>query len=257
MTRPPLEALRHRPSHSTGTRRHVKNLFIALQNKHFSEFLGEISANPRGSPIKLRRVLRIMEMSFMAMPVAMTMFVVVSMLMVMTMFVTVAVLVVMSVFMIARVLMPGFMFMTALMSMFMLLPVAVLVMLMFVSMIVLMFVFVFFTHGFTIPSNEIRLVFACPHRSRRGVSTQPSGRSQIVRSIKISYNGSPLQTGDAPSISGSSISLMSGQSTCAPAPGPPPALTSCAVTVGFHVRMGVSVVTVKAEARSGSMGRIS
>ena len=67
-----LEALSDRPSHSTGTRRHVENLFIALQHKHFSEFLGEISADPRGSPIKLRRVLRIMEMSFMAMPVIVT-----------------------------------------------------------------------------------------------------------------------------------------------------------------------------------------
>ena len=105
----PLEALRDRPSHSTGAGRHVKNLFIALQNEHFSQFLGEISADPRGSPIKLLRVLRIMEMSLV--PVAMPMFVSVSVLMVMTMFVTMVVLVVMRMFMTVRVLMPGFMFM--------------------------------------------------------------------------------------------------------------------------------------------------
>ena len=158
-----LEALRHRPSHSTGPRRHVENPLIALQDEHFSQFLGEISANPRGSAIKLRRVLRIMEMSFV--PVAMPMFVIVSMLMVVTMFVTVAVTAVVSMFMIARVLMPvfGVMFMTVLMSMVMfvavlvlvIMLVAVLVMLMFVGVfvIVLMFVFVFFAHCFAIPSQ--------------------------------------------------------------------------------------------------------
>jgi hypothetical protein len=36
-------------------------------------------------------------------------------------------------------------------------------MLMFISVTMLVFVFVFFAHGFTIPSNEIRLIFACPH----------------------------------------------------------------------------------------------
>src|SRR5882724_9260924 len=100
-----LEALRHRPSHSTGTRRHVENLFVALQNEHFSQFLGEISADPRGSAIKLRRVLRIMEMSLVPVPVAMSMIV------------TVAVLVVMSVLVIMGVLMP--VFVTAFMSMIM------------------------------------------------------------------------------------------------------------------------------------------
>ena len=157
----PLEALGDRPSHSTGAGRHVKNLFIPLQNKHFSQFLGEVSANPRDSPIKLLRVLRIMEMSLV--PMAMPMFVRVSVLMVMTVFVTMVVLVIMRMFMTVRVLMPGFMFMTVLMSMFMLMPVTVLVMLMFISVTMLVFVFVFFAHGFTIPSNEIRLIFACPH----------------------------------------------------------------------------------------------
>ena len=142
-----LEALRHRPSHSTGARRHVEDLFIALQNEHFSQFLGEISADPRGAAIKLRRVLRIMEMSLV--PVAMTMFVIVAVFVVMTMFVTVAV----RMFMIVRVLMPAFMLMTVLMS---------LVMLMFVSVTMLMFVFVFFAHGFTIPSNENSIDLGVP-----------------------------------------------------------------------------------------------
>jgi hypothetical protein len=127
-----LEPLRHRPSHSTGPRCHVENLFVPLQDKHFSQFLGEISTNSRGSAIKLRRVLRIMEMSFVPVSVAMPVFVIVSMLMV----VTVAVLVVMSVgvlvFVIVRVA-------------------ALVVMLMFVAVIVLMFVFVFFAHDFIIP----------------------------------------------------------------------------------------------------------
>jgi hypothetical protein len=143
-----LEALRHRPSHSTGTRRHVENLFIALQNKHFSQFLGEISADTRGSAIKLRRVLRIVEMTLVsvAMPVPM--------------------------FVIVRVLMPVvvFAFMIMMMSVVMLVTVLgfvimLVAMLMFVSvfMIVLMVVFVF-AHGFAIPSNEIRLIFAHLHR---------------------------------------------------------------------------------------------
>lgn len=150
-----LKALRHRPSHSTGTRRHVENLFVALQNKHFSQFLGEISADPRGAAIKLRRVLRIMEMSLV--PVAMTMFVIVAVFVVMTMFVTVAV----SMFVVVRVLMPvfGFMLMTMLMS---------IVMLMFVSVTMLMFAFVFFAHGFTIPSNENPKILACLHHSGVG-----------------------------------------------------------------------------------------
>ena len=106
-----LEALRHGPSHSTGARRHVENLFIALQNEHFSQFLGEISADPRGSAIKLCRVLRIMEMSFVPVPVAMPVLVIVSMVMLV----------------IVRVLMPVFVFMTVLMSMVMFVAVLVLV----------------------------------------------------------------------------------------------------------------------------------
>ena len=136
------EALRHRPSHSTGTRCHVENLFSALQNEHFSQFLGEISADPRGPAIKLSRVLRVVEMSLVSVAMPVPMFV--------------TVLVVVSMFVIVRVLMP----------MFVIMLVAVLGgMLMFVSvfMIVLMVVFVFFAHGFVIPSNEIRLILACLH----------------------------------------------------------------------------------------------
>ena len=134
-----LEALRHRPSHSTGTRRHVENLFVALQNEHFSQFLGEIGADLRGAAIELRRVLRIMEMSLVPVLTFVTVF--------MSMFMTV--LVVVSMFVIMSVVM----FVAVLVLVIML--VAVLVMLMFVSVfvIVLMFVFVFFAHCFTIPSQ--------------------------------------------------------------------------------------------------------
>ena len=152
-----LEALRHRPSHSTGTRCHVENLFIALQNEHFSQFLGEISANPRGSAIKLSRVLRVVEMSLVSVAMPLPMFV--------------TVLVVVSMFVIVRVLMPMFVIMVSVVMFvtmlgFVIMLVAVLGgMLMFVSvfMIVLMVVFVFFAHGFVIPSNEIRLILACLH----------------------------------------------------------------------------------------------
>ena len=142
-----LEALRHRPSHSTGARRHIENLFVALQSEHFSQFLGQIGADLRGSAIELCRVLRIMEMSFVPVAVAMPVFVIVSMLMVVNMFVTV----VMSVLVI--VIMSVVMFVAVLVLVIML--VAVLVMLMFVGVfvIVLMFVFVFFAHCFAIPSQ--------------------------------------------------------------------------------------------------------
>jgi hypothetical protein len=138
-----LEALRHRPSHSTGTRRHVENLFIALQNEHFSQFLGEISADPRGSAIKLSRVLRVVEMSLVSVAMPVPMFV--------------TVLVVVSMFVIVRVLMPVFVIMVSVVMF-----VAVLGGVS-VFMIVLMVVFVFFAHGFVIPSNEIRLILACLH----------------------------------------------------------------------------------------------
>lgn len=85
-------------------------------------------------------MLWIMETRFVLVPVAMPVVVIVSMLMVVTVFV------------IVRVLMPVVVvvFMTLMMGMVML--VTVLVMLMFAALIVLMFVFVFFAHGFAIPS---------------------------------------------------------------------------------------------------------
>src|SRR5262249_39232305 len=91
-----LEALRHRSSYSTGPRRHIENPLIALQDEHFNQLLGKISANPRGAAIKLRRVLRIMEMRLVPVAMTMLMFVSASMLMIVPMFVTMAVLVVMS-----------------------------------------------------------------------------------------------------------------------------------------------------------------
>jgi hypothetical protein len=153
-----LEALRHRPGQSTGASRHVENLFVALQNEHFSQFLGEVGADLRGSPIKLCRVLRIVEMSLV--PVAMPVFVIVSMIVTVavTMFLIVHVVMVMpmNVLVIVCVLVPvfGFMFMTVMMSMviFVAVLVAMLVMLMFGSVTVLMFTFVFFAHDFTLPS---------------------------------------------------------------------------------------------------------
>jgi hypothetical protein len=142
-----LEALRHRPGHSTGTRRHIENLFVALQNEHFSQFLGEISADSGGSAIKLCRVLRIMEMSFVPVPVAMPVFVIVRVLMPVVVFLFMTM---MSVVMLVTVL--GFVIMLVAMLMFVT-----------VFMIVLMVVFVF-AHGFAIPSNEIRFIFAHLHR---------------------------------------------------------------------------------------------
>jgi len=135
-----LEALRHRPSHSTGPRRDVENLFVPLQDKHFSQFLGEIRANPRGSAIKLRRVLRVMEMSFV--PVAMPVFV--SVIMSVFMFVAVFGIVIMLEAVIINVRMPVAMFVTILM---------VVTVLRFVIM--LTFVFMFLTHDFIILSSPL------------------------------------------------------------------------------------------------------
>src|SRR5262249_50891315 len=66
-----LEALRYRPSHATGPSSHIENPLIALQDEHFNQLLGKIGANPRDAAIKLRRVLRIMEMSLVPVSVAM------------------------------------------------------------------------------------------------------------------------------------------------------------------------------------------
>jgi hypothetical protein len=135
-----LETLRHRPSHLTGTRRQVEDQFIALQSEHFSQLLGEIATDLRGATIELGRMLRIMEMSF----VAVAMFVTVLVLM------PTIVAMAMSVFMIVRVLMLVFKVVTVLRFVIMLVAVPV-GMLLFV--IVFVFRFVFLAHCFAIPSN--------------------------------------------------------------------------------------------------------
>jgi hypothetical protein len=202
-----LEALRHRPSHSTGTRRHVENLFISLQNEHFSQFLGEIGADLRSAAIKLCRVLRIIEMSFVPVPAAMPMFVIGSMIMVVIMFVVVSVFVTLLVVMIMpmNVLVIVSVFMTVVMSVVM--SVAVLVMLMFVSVIVFMvvFMFVLLAHGFVIPSNEIRFIFAHLYyrwaRQARNApadlkfSTRPS---YPIRPVPFKINVSPTASLESP-----------------------------------------------------------
>jgi hypothetical protein len=194
-----LEPLRYRPSHATGPRRYVENPLIALQDEHFSQFLGEISADPRGSAIKLRRVLRIMEMSLVPMNVAMSMFV------------TVAVLVVMSVLVIMGVLMP--VFVTAFMSMIMFVAVLEIVTMlltlimnvrmavaMFVTMLMVvsvllfvimrMFVFmvVFFAHGCIILSSR----FSCAGLSRVA-GAQHSNGPKPSTCPKLSHKASCLQ----------------------------------------------------------------
>src|SRR5262245_37041068 len=114
-----LEPLRYRPSRATGPSSHIENPLIALQDEHFNQLLGKISANPRDAAIKLRRVLRIMEMSLVPVSVAMLvpMFVSVSMLMVVPMFVTV--LAVMGVLMpvfVSVIVCVGIMFVTVIMN---------------------------------------------------------------------------------------------------------------------------------------------
>src|SRR5262245_1609490 len=137
-----LEPLRHRPSHATGPRRHIENPLIALQDEHFNQLLGKISANPRRAAIKLRRVLRIMEMRLV--PVAMTML----------MFVSASVLVVMSVLVIMGVSMPVFMtvIMNVRMAVAMLLTVLVVMIMLFVIMLV--FVLPFFAHNCIVLSDR-------------------------------------------------------------------------------------------------------
>ena len=133
-----LETLRHRPSHSTGTRRQVENQFIALQSEHFSQLLGEIGTDLRGAAIELGRMLRIMEMSFVAVAMFVTVLVLMPMIVVMAM----------SVFMIVRVLMPVFVVVTVFVIVLVAVPVG---MLLFVSVFV--FMFVVLAHCFAIPSN--------------------------------------------------------------------------------------------------------
>jgi hypothetical protein len=66
-----FQTLRHRPSHSTGAGRHVENPFVALQSEHLGQSVSEISADLRRPAIELRGVLRIMETSFVLVPMAM------------------------------------------------------------------------------------------------------------------------------------------------------------------------------------------
>jgi hypothetical protein len=134
-----LKPLRYRPSHSTGPRRDVENSLIALQDQHFSQFLGEISADSRRSAIKLRRVLRIMEMSLVPMNVTMSMFVSVFM----PVFVDVIVCV-------------GIVFVTVVMNVRMAVAmlVTMLVLVIVLSVIMRMFVFMFVAHRFIVPSSR-------------------------------------------------------------------------------------------------------
>src|SRR5262249_13244119 len=148
-----LEPLRHRPSDATGPRRHIENPLIALQDEHFNQLLGKISANPRRAAIKLRRVLRIMEMRLV--PVAMTML----------MFVSASVLVVMSVLVIMGVSMHvfvsvivcvGIVFMTVIMKVRMAVAmlVTVLVVMSMLFVIMLVFVLPFFAHNCIVLSDR-------------------------------------------------------------------------------------------------------
>jgi hypothetical protein len=131
-----------------------------LQDEHFSQFLGEISTNPRRSAIKLCRVLRIMETSLVPMSVSTFMVVSVSMLMVVSVFVTVTVLMIMRVF--VSVIMSVVMFVAVLGIVTMLVsvttnvrvPVPMFVIMLFVIM--RMFVFMFVAHD-CIPSHGIYL----------------------------------------------------------------------------------------------------
>jgi hypothetical protein len=138
-----LKPLRHRPRHSTGPRRHVENPLIALQDEHFSQFLGKISADLRRAPIELCGVLRVMKMSLVPVAMAMVMFVAVSVIMVVTMFVIVGVLMLMLVSVIMNLRLAVAMFVTVFM---------VVIVLLFVIM--RMFVLMFFAHDFIIPSGS-------------------------------------------------------------------------------------------------------
>src|SRR5262249_52917185 len=137
-----LEPLRHRPSDATGPRRHIENPLIALQDEHFNQLLGKISANPRRAAIKLRRVLRIMEMRLV--PVAMTML----------MFVSASVLVVLIVLVIMGVSMPVFMTVIMKVRMAVAMFVTVLVVMIMLFVIMLVFVLPFFAHNCIVLSDR-------------------------------------------------------------------------------------------------------
>src|SRR5215510_6814999 len=192
-----LEALRHRSSYSTGPRRHIENPLIALQDEHFNQLLGKISANPRGAAIKLRRVLRIMKMRLV--PVAMTMLMLVpmTMLMLVPMFVTMAVLVVMSVLVIMGVSMPvfvdvivyvGIVFVTVIMNVRMAVAVLVTVLVVMIMLFVIMLVFVlpFVAHS----SSSLQVDLALPVNMRVS-KIPPTTQSCLAR--KLSHKTCFLQ----------------------------------------------------------------
>ena len=158
-----LGPLRHRPSHATGPRRHIENPLIALQDEHFNQLLGKISANPRRAAIKLRRVLRIMEMRLVPVAMTMLMFVSASMLVVMSVLVImgvsipVFVSVIVSVFMFVPVdviVCVGIVFMTVIMKVRMAVTMFVLASMLFVIIRMSVFMFVFFAHGCIVLSDR-------------------------------------------------------------------------------------------------------
>jgi hypothetical protein len=158
-----LEALRHRSSYSTGPRRHIENPLIALQDEHFNQLLGKISANPRGAAIKLRRVLRIMEMRLVPVAMIMLMFVSASMLVVMSVLVIMGVSMPVFVSVIVSVFMPvlvdvivcvGIVFMTVIMKVRMAVTMFVLASMLFVIIRMSVFMFVFFAHGCIVLSDR-------------------------------------------------------------------------------------------------------
>jgi hypothetical protein len=167
-----VEPLRHWPSHTTGSRRHVENPFTSLQNEHVSQFLGKISANPGNPAIKLGRVLRIMETSFV--PVS------VGMLMVVSVIVTVAMLVVMSVLIpvvVSAIVCVRIVFVTVIMNVRMAVAmlVTMLVVVIVFLVIMLVVVFMFFAHRFIVPSRQ----FDCARLNTRG-DAKSSNQSKVV-----------------------------------------------------------------------------
>jgi fatty acid desaturase len=134
-----FQPLRHRPSHSTGARRQVENLFIALQREHIGQFLGQIVADLRGPAVKLSGMLRVMKarLVIVCMPLIMT---------------------------VAK-------------SMLMAVPVLVAVLMfvvIFVAVMMTVIVFVFFAHFFTVPSIIFRRSLPSRIIDRRGKRKGPS-----------------------------------------------------------------------------------
>ena len=163
-----LEALRHRSSYSTGPRRHIENPLIALQDEHFNQLLGKISANPRRAAIKLRRVLRIMKMRLVPVAMTMPMFVTMAVLVVMSMLVTVIVnVIIVSVFMpvlVDVIMCVGIVFMTVIMNVRIAVAMLVTVLVVMIMLFVIMLVFVlsFVAHS----SLSLQVDLALPVNTR-------------------------------------------------------------------------------------------